>query len=538
MSEESSRFERRYRREKQARKEAESILEEKSRELFEVNQKLQAFANTLEQQVKERTMELETARDEALASAKAKSYFLANMSHEIRTPMNGLLGVMSLLKSTELSVRQRQLLDTGEKSGILLLQIINDILDFSKLEANKLTLENIAFDPRDLIEVCGDTFSAEFKANDLNLFVDIEPDMPRLLEGDPTRIQQVLINFLSNAVKFTEKGYVLIEASYTQKMLTVSVEDTGIGMTQAQTESIFDAFSQADESTTRKFGGTGLGLSICQRLIQMMKGTLSVKSTSGEGTRFTISLPLNVLEKSDSESGLTRIFFGEHILAVIEHPISRQILEKELNSWGVDSLRTAESIQQASESKLGVTICIVDMALEGAKKFLRENLGHFRFILLGHSHEIKPPNGSMTWISKPIKQSELYDALLYRPEGNVITPATESEGLQPGAQSDLSGVNILLAEDNHINQIIATDLLEGFGASVEIANNGQEASQMVQYKDYHAVLMDIQMPVMDGAYRCAQNPRDGRTVYRPSYHCHDCTCVDWRQRKKPGRRDE
>ncbi len=339
LQEKIARLERRYQRELEARKQAEEILDSKSRELFDKKQKLEELTDDLEVLVQERTQELEKARDEALRAAEAKSEFISNMSHELRTPLNGVLGMLNILKKTTLDDSQQHYLGVAQNSGELLLSVINDILDFSKIQANKMILEAVPFSPKQLLEQCVEPlqFVAEEQNNTLSHHCDV--DMPESIIGDPTRLKQILTNLLSNAIKFTENGMVLANIQRKENFYEIEVSDTGIGMNKEQLNHVFEAFNQADSSITRTHGGTGLGLTITNRITQMMGGSINVESMLNKGTNFVITLPLEIDESSKLHTHDHQvesiIFKNQRVLLVEDNLINQEVAEFLLSDIGL-----------------------------------------------------------------------------------------------------------------------------------------------------------------------------------------------------------
>ena len=319
---------RRYERERNARKQAEQILNQKSTELYLINQELREMTDGLEQEVRRRTEDLLRARDQALAAVKAKSDFVANMSHEIRTPLNGVLGIIALLEDTKLNDEQHRLLATASESGDHLLEVVNDILDFSKIEAGKMTLNMEPMDLVALLKQLPATFGAVAVQRQLALHVHIPEHFPPGIEGDAMRLRQVIYNLVSNAIKFTHQGEVSVRLSMADDHYLIEVEDTGVGMTPAQQEVVFNAFDQADSSVTRQYGGTGLGLSITHKLVEMMQGNIGLTSKVGTGSCFRVSLPLAVTELIDQtpKSALDdRLFEGQTVLLVEDNMVNQTI---------------------------------------------------------------------------------------------------------------------------------------------------------------------------------------------------------------------
>ncbi len=495
-------------------KKAEEALQTQVEELNDVQS---AMLNMME--------DLDKEKVKAEAATRAKSDFLANMSHEIRTPMNAVIGMSHLALKTELTPKQQDYLNKIQSSANSLLGIINDILDFSKIEAGKLDMEAVEFDLAETLDNVANVISVKAQEReDLEVLFNLDSRVPNFLVGDPLRLNQILVNLGNNAVKFTEQGEIvlttkLVKTSDDTVTLQFSMQDSGIGMTAEQQSKLFQAFSQADTSTTRKYGGTGLGLTISKRLVNMMAGEIWVESEPDQGTTFSFTADFGLgKERVKRRFEPSPDLRGLKVLVVDDNVASRRILQEMLESFLFEVSVAASGLEGITELETAgkdvpFELVLMDWkmpdmdGIEASKQIKRhKGLSKIPPIILvtayGREEVMQQAEqaGLEGFLLKPVSPSTLFDAIMQAFGKDVSAPARIQRGAekQPNGLKHIEGARVLLVEDNEINQQVAMEILQGAGLNVTVANNGQEGLEAAMQNPYDAILMDIQMPVMDG----------------------------------------
>ncbi len=514
-------------------------ISENAREVRTPDGELVCYEGTVEDVTERKQAQLlQRERDAAEAASRAKSEFLANMSHELRTPLNGVTGMLDLLSGTPMPADQRRYVDVARSSAEMLLTVINQVLDYSKIEAGNLDLEVIDFNLRDVLEDTAESLSHRAEKKGLELVLAAPDGIPTALRGDPNRLCQVLLNLASNAIKFTEQGHVIVRVStevqtQSEAIVRFSVEDTGIGIPLDRLNRLFRSFSQVDASTTRRFGGTGLGLAISKRLVELMRGEIGVESTPSKGSTFWFTATFELQPPGAKRSlPIPEALAATRVLVVDDNAVNREILSQQLAAWKIpaqvvsSAADALETLRDSAANGTTYSLAILDVhmpemdGLQLAREIRKDvRLASTKLILLTSiGNPLKPAEmvslGVVSCLTKPARQHHLFDAIVGAASRQRWSTLSAIESPESPKNAKKTRGRLLLAEDNDVNQIVASEIVRRAGYACDIVENGLKALEAIEKSSYDLILMDCHMPELDGlqATRLIRKREQARTI--------------------------